>query len=401
MQLSDLSSSAFYQNPYPFYSEIRDAGPLVELSPGFFISGRHAVVNALLDDRRTGRRYLEGVAARYGDDWVQQPVFQGISRMFILMNPPKHTRLRSLLMQAFNARQVEKLREIAETTANQLIDVFRADEEVDLVSTYALPFPIQIICRLLDVPVEHASMFGSAIGRLAQAFEINLMSEAEISAANDAIQELEHYFASVLEGRRARPGSDLISLLLSVETDGKGLTESEIISNVILLFFAGHETTSNMIGNMLVALHRHPQQLDMLKHQPALMSRAITECMRYESSVQLAARVTLEEGVDVEGVSLPRDTTIFLMLGAANRDPMRFDQPDALMIGREDADDRILSFGGGLHYCMGARLAMLELQIALTSLFRRLPNMRLTNLDELHWRRRNTLRGVEALHAIV
>jgi cytochrome P450 len=400
MQLSDLSSSAFFQNPYPFYSDIRDTGPLVELAPGFFITGRYAVVSSLLDDRRMGRRYLDGVAARYGEDRVQHPVFQGLSRMFIVMNPPKHTRLRSLLMQAFNARQVEKLRTIAQDTANRLVDAFPADEPIDLVGAYALPLPIQIICRLLDVPVEHASKFGNAVDRLAQAFEFNQMSEAQISAANEAMQELERYFSGVVEERRTRPGSDLISLLLSVETDGEGLTESEIISNVILLFFAGHETTSNMIGNMLVALHRHPQQLELLRRQPELLSKAITECMRYESSVQLGGRVTLEEGVEVEGVVLPRDTTIFLMLGAANRDPVRFDQPDSLMIEREDADDRILSFGGGLHYCMGARLAMLELQIAMETLFTRMPAMCLTNLDNLCWHPRNTLRGVESLLAI-
>jgi cytochrome P450 len=201
----------------------------------------------------------------------------------------------------------------------------------------------------------------------------------------------------VIEARRTRPGDDLVSRLLSVEADGRRLSDDEVVSNVLLLFFAGHETTSNMIGNALVSLHKFPQQLRRLREQPHLLQNAIVECMRYESSVQIGLRVALEDGVEIEGIVLPRGATVSLMFGGANRDPARFEHPNELMIERTENDRRILSFGGGLHYCVGARLALLELQIALEALMTRMPDLRVTNLHDLHWHHHNTLRGVDAI----
>jgi cytochrome P450 len=399
MNAPAFQSPAFFADPYQYYEALREQGPLVALTPDGkrFATARYSAVTAFLDDRRMGRHYLSNVVRRYGEARAAQPVFQALGRMFIMMDSPEHTPLRALLMQAFNARQVEKLREVTRATAGRLISELLHDTPFDLVGRYALPLPVQVIAGVLDLPFEQAATIGAAIEHFAKAFEAIAMDESTLAAANDATLELEQYFHGVLEARRMRPGNDLISMLLSVEAEGRRLTDDEIVSNVLLMFFAGHETTSNMIGNALVSLHRHPQQLGKLRDQPELLQKAIIECMRYESSVQIGLRTTLEDGVEIEGVALPRGAIVTLMLGGANRDPAQFHHPNELIIDRTENDRRILSFGGGLHYCVGARLALLELHIALETLLTRLPDLRILNLHELHWRHHNSLRGVDAL----
>ncbi|CAB3749414.1 cytochrome P450 [Paraburkholderia humisilvae] len=394
-----FQSPAFFNDPYPYYEALREQGPVVALTADGrrFATARYSSVTAVLDDRRMGRHYLSNVARRYGEARAAQPVFQALGRMFIMMDPPEHTPLRALLMQAFNARQVEKLHDVTRATAARLINALPRDTPFDIVSGYALPLPVQVIAGMLDLPFDEAATIGAAMEHFARAFEAIAMDEPTLAAANHATLELEQYFQRVLEARRTRPGNDLVSMLLAVEADGRRLTDAEIVSNVLLLFFAGHETTSNMIGNALVSLVRHPQQLDHLRQQPELLQKAIVECMRYESSVQIAQRTVLEDGVEIEGIALPRGAIVTLMLGGANRDPAQFHEPNQLIIDRTENVRRMLSFGGGLHYCLGARLAMLELHIALDILFMCLPHLRVVNLHDLHWRQHNTLRGVDAL----
>jgi cytochrome P450 len=398
MKFSDLSSPAFFENPYPFYEQLRAQGALVPLAPNIMITGHYAVIDTLLRDRRVGKTYMPSVVARYGESGPEQPVFQALSRMFLMMNPPLHTRLRSLLMAAFNARQIDLLREVTQSTADTLIDAFEPGAPFDLVSDYALPLPVNVICRLLDVPVEDGVKLGSAASHFGNALEAAPMDAVHLAAANEATQTLECYFKSVVEERRAKPGNDLVSALLRAEEAGETLTEDEIISNVLLLFVAGHETTSNMLGNALIALHRHPGQLARLKGDASLLPKAVGECLRFDSSVQMIVRTAFED-VEAAGHSIARGTIVFMLLGSANRDPGQFEKPDELDIGRT-LQGRLLSFGAGIHHCLGARLAALELETGLGSLISRLPDLRITNLDALQWRQRNTLRGVESLKAL-
>ncbi|MFL9962497.1 cytochrome P450 [Paraburkholderia sediminicola] len=398
MKFTDLSSAEFYQDPYPLYQRIRDDGRLVPIAANTFITGHHDIIEALLLDRKMGRRYLDSIRVRYGEEGIHEPVFQTMSRMFLMMNPPEHTRLRALLMKAFNARQIDLLREVTQAVADELIDALPADRPFDLVSSFTVPMPVRIICRLMDVRIDDASMLGADVGELMQSLEAAPLSADRLASANAAARKLEAYFKDVVAARRRKPGTDLISTLLSVNDDGDTFSEDEIISNVILLFFAGHETTSNMIGNALISLHRHPDQLDKLRAHPELLPRAVSECMRHDSSVQFVARTALEE-TEVDGVTLPKGTTVFMLLGAANRDPARFENPDKLDIERSESTNRSIMFGGGIHYCLGARLATLELETALGTLLTRLPNLRLTNIDDLQWHPRNTLRGVTSLIA--
>lgn len=366
------------------------------IAPNIVMTGHYDIVDALLHDRRAGKAYLESVRARYGETGPGQPAFQNVSRMMFAINPPAHTPLRSLMMKAFNARQIETMREIARTTANGLIDAMTKSDSADLMASYALPMPIHIICRMLDVPVEDADALAGATREMSRVLDAVPIPFDELEGPNEACAELEQYFANLIETRRRKPGDDLISLLLSIEENGVKMSEQDIIANVMLLFGAGHETTSNMLGNSLVALHRHPEQWHALRQHPDRTARAIFECARYDSSVQSTVRTALED-IEIGGTTVPRNTIVMIMLGSANRDPAKFNDPERLDIGRDDA--RLISFGAGIHHCLGYRLALLELETALSVLLQRLPQLHLTNLDELRWRRHGNLRGVNALIA--
>ncbi|MEX3940336.1 cytochrome P450 [Paraburkholderia sp. BR10937] len=395
MQFSDFSSPAFYANPYPLYEKIRAAGPILPVGPRAFVTGRFEIIDALLRDPRMGKTYLQSVAARYGEAAAAQPVFQSLSRTLLMMNPPVHTRLRALLMQTFNARGIEKLTAVVEATTHELLERVGTHAEFDLASDFALPLPVQIICRLLDVPVADATALGDAASQLVAAFDLAPLDENGLRAADEAALTLEHYFHGVIEQRRAQPGDDLVSAMLSVEDDGSRLSDEEVVSNAVLLFIAGHETTSNMIGNMMIALFRHPQQMEALKQEPKLLPRAIAECMRYDGAVQMLVRTALED-ISLGEAALARGSVVFMLIGSANRDPAAFPAPDTLDFARS-ASTPSVAFGAGIHYCLGARLAALELDVAMRSLLARFPAIRPVDLDGLVWHRRNNLRGVTSL----
>ncbi len=395
MQFSDFSSPEFFANPYQLYEKIRAAGTLLPVAPNAFVTGRFDVVDALLRDPRMGKTYLQSVSARYGTEATAQPVFQSLNRTLLMMNPPTHTRLRALLMKTFNARQIEKMTSIVEATAHELLDRIDSRDEFDLVADFAYPLPVRIICRLLDIPIVQATVLGEAAGRLVAAFDLAPLDANALRAADEAALELERYFGEIVEQRRRHPGDDLVSAMLGVEDEGSRLSDEEIVSNAVLLFIAGHETTSNMIGNMMIALFRHPSQLEALKQDARLLPRAITECIRYDGAVQMLVRTAFED-LSVADVTLARGSVVFMLIGAANRDPAMFPQPDSLDFARVTSAPS-LSFGAGIHYCLGARLAMLEMEIAIQCLLTRFPAMQAVDLEGLVWHRRNNLRGVTSL----
>ncbi|MEK6421794.1 MAG: cytochrome P450 [Burkholderia gladioli] len=395
MNFSMFSSPAFFADPYPLYAQLRAKGPLLEIAPNARVTGDYAVIDALLRERRAGRTYLESVRVRYGDDKVEMPVFQMLSRMFLMMNPPSHTRLRTLLMKAFNARQVESLREIVDVSTHELLDAIAAKPAFDFVADFAQPLPLNIICRLLDIPFDDGTRLGHAASCMAAAFELAPLDAAMLNEANEGALALERYFEGVIAARRGQPGDDLISALLGVEDEGETFAEKEVIANVMLLFIAGHETTSNALGNAMIALFRHPDSLAELRADPALLPSAIAECLRYDSSVQLTVRTSFDD-IEVAGQILPRGTMVFMLIGSANRDPAMFAEPDRFDIRRANAKAAPV-FAGGIHYCLGARLAQMEMEIAIGALLARLPNLRPVDLETLEWRHRNTLRGVKAL----
>ncbi len=397
MNLDHFANPSFFEDPYPTYARLRSQGPLIRVAPNAMMSGHYEIVEALMHDRRTGMDFIESIRVRYSEEVAHMPLFRGFNKMFLLLNPPMHTRLRALMMKAFNARQMESIKDIAASTAHRLVDAFERHRAADLTSEYAFPLPVEIICSMLDLPVAHARALGKSANRIAKVFDLAPMNADDLQAASEAYASLEQYFNGVVNARRRQPGEDLISMLVGTEENGEPLTGEEIVSNVILLFLAGHETTSNMIGNMLIALHRNPDQLALLKQDPERIPGAVMECLRYDGSVQLTLRSALTD-IDVSGLHIPRGTALFLLLGSANRDPLKFTEPDRLDIDRNEG--RVQTFGAGIHHCLGYRLALVELEAALRVLLERLPALRLFNLDGLSWNRRGNLRGVEALHAV-
>jgi cytochrome P450 len=396
MKLVDFATPEFYQNPFPLYAKLRAAGPLVPIGPNAMMTGHFDVVEKLLLDRHMMRDPKRSARARYGEDKLDDPIFQGFHRMLFVLNPPDHTRLRSLIMKAFNARQVDSLRELARTTAERLIDGFADARTVDLVPAFAWPYPVEIISAMMDVPRERNLPLAQALKHIVAMFDPAPVDAQGLAKANDAYRMLERYFGEIVDARRGKPGADLISLLIGVEEDNETLTHDEIVANVIGIYLAGHESTSHMIGNALIALQLHPQQFDALKRDMTKLPNAVLESLRYNASAHLATR-TASEDREIEGIAIPRNTIVYLSLGAANRDPAKFDNPDRFEIDREPA--RAISFGGGIHHCLGYRLALLELETALGVLLTRLPGLTVSGLDALRWLPTANVRGVEELTA--
>ncbi len=398
MQLSDFASPEFYADPYPMYAKLRAAGEILPLGPTLWLATGHHLVDALLCDRRMGRSYLKGVATRYGADKVNEPVFQAFRNMMLMQNPPEHSRLRGALMQAFNLQRMGELTALVQEICDELVEEIIAKGAADVMASLALPLPVRVICRLLDVPYADIHIFTQASNYMVNALELAPLDEVRLANANAATLQLQSYFHAIVAQRRLNPGQDLISVLLKIQQQDAGFSDAELIDNVILLFLAGHETTANMFGNALIALHRHPAQWRLLLENPSLVSDAINECVRFDSSVQLSQRVALED-VTIAGRDFKQGQAVYLLLGSANRDPAAFSSAEQLNIQRSSDEGRVLSFGGGLHFCLGARLAALELETLLATVVHRLPSLQLTHLEQLQWHARNTLRGVERLSA--
>lgn len=392
MQLHELMNPDYADNPFPLYRKLHRQGPLIPAGDKIIISGSHAVVEALLNDRRVGKNYMESVRLRFGDAAADMPLFQGISRMFLVLNPPDHNRLRGLVMKAFSAREIKPLREMALSVAHDLVDALAGRRDCDLAQAFAFPLPVRIICRMLDLAESDAPELGRLTSVLVKVFDPQI-SQSDLLEAADAFAVLERYFSAMIVARRDSTASDLVSLFLRSSSDGDRLSHDEIIANVILLFIAGHETTSNMLCNTLLALHDHPQELACLNQNHALIPDAIQECLRYDSSVQMLYRTTLEE-IEVAGQLIQPGTRFFLSLGAANHDPLVFTSPERVNIRRHEG--RCLAFGGGIHHCMGYRLALAEMEVALEVLLTRLPAMRPVTAGVRRNHRAN-LRGVSAL----
>lgn len=392
MQLHDLMNPEYADNPFLLYRKLHQQGPLIRAGENVIISGSHAIVDALLNDRRAGKNYMQSVRLRFGDEAAALPVFRGIHRMFLVLNPPEHARLRALVMKSFSAKEIQPLRELAVSVANDLVDALADRHSCDLAREFAFPLPVRIICRMLGVPESDAAALGSAASALVRVFDPQITKE-DLLKASEAFTVLEDYFSAVIVSRHNSSASDLVSLFLRSSSDGDRLQHDEVISNVILLFIAGHETTSNMLCNALLALHDNPMELERLKQDHTLIPAAIGECLRYDSSVQMLYRIALDE-IELQGQLIPRGTSFFLMLGAANHDPAVFSSPEILNIQRREG--RSLSFGGGIHHCMGYRLALAEMEVALQVLLTRLPEMRPVTAGVRRNQRAN-LRGVSEL----
>jgi len=302
------------------------------------------------------------------------------------------------VVKAFTARRVEDMRPRIQQIVDETLDAVADRGHMDLIADFAYRLPVTIICDMLGIPEEHREIFHERSGAGGRLLDPVPLSAADIAEGNAGYMMSQLYFQQLFELRRKNPGDDLTTQLVQAEQDGSKLSNEELTANIILLFGAGHETTVNLIGNGLLALHRNPDQLALLKARPDLISNAIEEFLRYDSSVQLTGRVALEDIEDLGGKKIPKGDTVLCLLGSANHDPAAYpDRPDSLDITRPNV--RPLSFGGGIHHCLGAQLARIEAEIAILTLLRRLPDLRLNDAQNPEWRSTFVLRGLKRLPA--
>jgi len=381
----------FHADPYPFYRLLRDADPVHQTPMGFWLLTRYDDVLLSLRDPRFGRAGFEPLlAAVYG-----QPGEEGLPTSMLFRDPPDHTRLRSLVSHAFTPRVVEGLRPRVQAIVDELLEAVGDAGTMEVIDDLAYPLPVRVICEMLGVPASDHLRIKQWSSDVARALDmIGVPGDPQVLARGQAGHHaLAEYFTALLPERRAHPRDDLLSLLIAAEEQGDKLTEGELLVTCLLLFIAGHETTVNLIGNGLLALLRNPDQLQRLRTNPTLLPTAVEELLRYDSPVQRTARIPNTD-VAVGGRSIPRGTLVVAAIGAANRDPAHFSDPDRLDIGR--ADNRHIAFGFGIHYCLGAPLARLEGQIAFGALLRRFPSLDLAS-QMTDWRESSTLRGLRTL----
>ena len=381
-------------DPYPFYRWLRENDPVRHAVDGSWIITRYADGAAILRDPRvsTNPAWLrEGAVA--GSE--HHPVRQVGTNLMMFLDPPDHTRLRSLVSKAFTPKAIEAMRPRVQALVDGLLDQVVDRGELDIVSELAYPLPVSVICEMLGVPAfDHARFrqLSSDASRLLDGGALDAESEQRGIVAG---MQLFQYFTDLVEERRPHPGNDLLSAMIAAEQEGDRLTHPELITTATLLFVAGHETTTNLIGNAVLALLRNPDQLARLRDDPTLIRSAVEEFLRYDSPVQFVARITTEP-IDVGGVTIPAGEQMIVVVGAANHDPAQFADPDHLDVGRPERENRHLSFSAGPHFCLGASLARLEAQVAIDTLLRRLSDFDLVTTAPTY-RDHFVLRGVQEL----
>jgi cytochrome P450 len=361
-------------DPYPRYAALRERAPVHRSAFGIWTLTNYDDCQLLLRHPGVGKDFSSAMNSLglTDADREAQDRFRNDRSNMLVTDPPDHTRLRGLVTRAFTPRTVEKLRPRIIALVDELLDTF-GDGEVEVMDALAFPLPVTVIGDMLGVPAEDRPLLRPLVRSVTAILELAVSPEALAEAA-DADAKLGHYFADLVAERRAHPRDDLLTKLIEAEDKGDQLTEHELISTVILLFAAGFETTTHLIGNGLLALLRNPGELARLRADRSLLRSAVEELLRYDSPVQIAARTTYEE-LPVGGQTIPAGNLVLAMLGAANRDPARFDDPERLDVGRDEGAP--MSFGGGIHFCLGAALARMEGQIVLDRLLDRFATMEL------------------------
>jgi len=382
-----------HKDPYPQYRRLREHAPMLRGPLGYWVLSRYADIAAVLRDPRFGVGVDEAsLMLAMTQDGPGIATMVELSRWMLFRDPPDHTRLRGLVSKAFTPRALEAVRPRVVEIVKGLVDNIAGRGEADLITDLALPLPVTVISELLGLPIEDHAQAREWAEAIAQALD-PVVTEEHTTRADRAVAGLAAYIGGVVAERRRDPGPDLLSRLIEAEDGAGHLSEAELISTVSLLFGAGHETTRNLIGNGMLALLRNPGELRRLREDPSLIRSAVEELLRYDSPVQLAGRGARADVV-IGGERIAAGEPMMLLIGAANRDPAQFPDPDRLDIGRQDV--KMLSFGGGIHFCLGAMLARTEAQVAIGTLLARVAHIELAT-EDLAWRPHITLRGLSSL----
>jgi len=396
----DPWARSFISNPYPVYAELRRRGRIhYDEATEHWLVPRYEDVDRLLRDRRFGRTYhhlaSDAEMGRPGIPEGHLPFWHLIRSGILDMEPPDHTRVRKLVSKAFTPRMVERLRPRIQEFVDASVDRVAEGGEVDLISTIAEPLPVTVIAELLGVPVSDRSLLRPWSAEICLMYELN-PSEDYARRAVRASVEFADFLRTLSRERRANPREDLISALAQVVVEGDALTEDELIGTCVLLLNAGHEATVNVTGNGWWALFRNPDQLARLRAHPSIVPKAIEELMRYDTPLQMFERWVLEDS-EVCGAHVPRGSELGLLFGSANRDPSVYERPDELDIGRDPNPH--ISFGAGIHFCLGAPLARVELETSFATVIRRLPRLELA--AEPEWKPAYIIRGLKELRVRV
>lgn len=390
----------FTADPYPYYQRYRSTDPVhfgraaAPGAEGTWFLFRHDDVAAALRDARFVREVRTALPDLPRPELPDpyRPFWQMASKWILFRDPPDHTRLRALVTKAFTPRIVQALAPRIADIAEQLLDEVQPTGSIDLIGDYAYPLPVIVIAELLGVPHQDRIRFRDWSVALAAAIDLRTSPDV-YGRASEATREMTALLRGIVAERRVEPRDDLVSALITAESEDGALDEEELIAMCILLLVAGHETTVNLIGNGVLALLEHPEQLELLRSRPDLYDQAVEELLRFDSSVQFTFRFA-REAIELRGRTIPRGHQVGLVIGSANRDPEHFPEPDRLDVTR--APLRHLAFGMGIHFCLGAPLARLEARLALETLLRRLPGLRLAD-EPRRWRSGIGFRGLEAL----
>ena len=387
-----MFDAAFFRDPYPVYDKLRENGPVQRIDeamgslPTWLITGYAEARSALADPRlsKDTRRFQH----IFGQAGSTRNISPAVSATMVATDPPDHTRLRKLAASAFTPAVVDGMRPRVQQLTSELLDTIEPDGHADLIETFAAPLPVTVISELLGVPEPDRA-------------DLRHWSNANFAAGDPARRdEASHaitaYMTGLIATRRAAPGDDLLSALIAARDDGDQLSEHELVSLAVLLLIAGHETTTSLIGNAVLALLLHPGQRAALRADPALVPAAIEEFLRYDPPAATATIRFTAEPVTFGDVTIPADQIVLVSLGAANHDPARFYWPDQLYIKRNATGH--LAFGHGLHFCLGARLARTEAEIALQALLNRFPRLCIdADPATLPWRQSRLMRGLQRL----
>lgn len=396
MQRFNMFGPEFKSNPYPTYERMRAEQPLFALPLGettktLWYVTRYADVEACLRNHRDFVKDMRNTMTPA--ELAQLPEVPApvrlLSNHMVNVDAPDHTRLRALVSKAFNAHQVEKLAPQIQVIANTIIDEVGARGHMDLIDDYALPLPIAVITNMLGIPNADTRRFHAWSHAFVVSPATVQRSEKKLSRAGRMIEDFTSYMRDLIAERRCHPREDLITALIEVEEAGDRLTEEELFSMIILLVVSGHETVANTIGNGVLALLQNPAQMALLQKHPELMPSAVEEIMRFDGSMERATMRFAARDLSIGGQTIRRGDAVSLVLGAANRDPEVYNEPDTFNICRyrDGKSKRHMGLGLGVHYCLGAQLGRIEVAIAIETLLRRLPGLRL-NIEpkDIQWR---------------
>lgn len=392
-----LRDPAFIADPYALYAELRARDPVLftEMRGGswFFTSHADVAAGLKLPELSNARadHFLKGLQPDERAEFV--PLVDALARWLLFYDPPRHTRIRRLMARVFTPAALESLRGRIEAITHALLDAVQPHGRMDVLPDLAFELPLRVIALMLGVPADRRAEFVRWSGDLARLLGGAVPTVALARQTARSVRDMTEYLRTHVRARRHAPADDILTLLIHAEEDGDTLTEDELYAQCVLLLFAGHETTRNLIGNGLLALLRHPHELERLRADPSLMRGAVEEVLRFDSPLQAISRVVVRD-FEYRGRQLRAGQMATMFLGAANRDPAQFSEPDRLDITRKD--NRHLAFAIGPHACLGAQLARIEAAIAFTAILARLPDLRLVE-DQPQYVPNMKLRGLTSL----